>query len=249
MWGRCLDGLPLPIESRVRNPPLILLDEIDKVSTDYKGDTFSALLEVLDPGAEKGISGSLSGKYRWICSEVVFPDNGKIRPRQSASAHDRMEVIEVSSYTGNEKLHIATEHLIPKQLGRHGLSAEELTMEEAAVWRRSRKIIRKKPGVRQLERKIGEICRKTAKKYDNGAEKGYNNKKKTCQNISGGKNILMEWRIHLMRIGIVRGLAWTSVGGDTLQIRSQCDARKGELLLTGQLGDVMKRITAGAKVS
>ena len=144
----------------VKNP-LILLDEIDKVSTDYKGDTFSALLEVLDQEQNRGFRDHYL-EVPLDLSEVVFLTTANTTETIPRPLLDRMEVIEVSSYTENEKLHIATEHLIPKQLGKHGLSAEELTMEEAAVWKIAKNYT-KEAGVRQLERKIGEICRKTAK--------------------------------------------------------------------------------------
>ena len=166
------------------------MDEIDKVSTDYKGDTFSALLEVLDQEQNRGFRDHYL-EVPLDLSEVVFLTTANTTETIPRPLLDRMEVIEVSSYTDNEKLHIATEHLIPKQLGKHGLSAEELTMEEAAVWKIAKNYT-KEAGVRQLERK----------------------QKKTCRNISGGKNILMKWRIHLMRSGscvVWHGQAWAEI--------------------------------------
>lgn len=221
----------------VKNP-LILLDEIDKVSTDYKGDTFSALLEVLDQEQNRGFRDHYL-EVPLDLSEVVFLTTANTTETIPRPLLDRMEVIEVSSYTENEKLHIATEHLIPKQLGKHGLSAEELTMEEAAVWKIAKNYT-KEAGVRQLERKIGEICRKTAKEILTTERKKVTITKENLSEYLGREKYTYEMANSSDEIGIVRGLAWTSVGGDTLQIEVNVMPGKGELLLTGQLGDVMK---------
>ena len=221
----------------VKNP-LILLDEIDKVSTDYKGDTFSALLEVLDQEQNRGFRDHYL-EVPLDLSEVVFLATANTTETIPRPLLDRMEVIEVSSYTENEKLHIATEHLIPKQLGKHGLSAEELTMEEAAVWKIAKNYT-KEAGVRQLERKIGEICRKTAKEILTTERKKVTITKENLSEYLGREKYTYEMANSSDEIGIVRGLAWTSVGGDTLQIEVNVMPGKGELLLTGQLGDVMK---------
>lgn len=221
----------------VKNP-LILLDEIDKVSTDYKGDTFSALLEVLDQEQNRGFRDHYL-EVPLDLSEVVFLTTANTTETMPRPLLDRMEVIEVSSYTENEKLHIATEHLIPKQLGKHGLSAEELTMEEAAVWKIAKNYT-KEAGVRQLERKIGEICRKTAKEILTTERKKVTITKENLSEYLGREKYTYEMANSSDEIGIVRGLAWTSVGGDTLQIEVNVMPGKGELLLTGQLGDVMK---------
>ena len=221
----------------VKNP-LILLDEIDKVSTDYKGDTFSALLEVLDQEQNRGFRDHYL-EVPLDLSEVVFLTTANTTETIPRPLLDRMEVIEVSSYTENEKLHIATEHLIPKQLGKHGLSAEELTMEEAAVWKIAKNYT-KEAGVRQLERKIGEICRKTAKEILTTERKKVTITKENLSEYLGREKYTYEMANSTDEIGIVRGLAWTSVGGDTLQIEVNVMPGKGELLLTGQLGDVMK---------
>lgn len=221
----------------VKNP-LILLDEIDKVSTDYKGDTFSALLEVLDQEQNRGFRDHYL-EVPLDLSEVVFLTTANTTETIPRPLLDRMEVIEVSSYTENEKLHIATEHLIPKQLGKHGLSAEELTMEEAAVWKIAKNYT-KEAGVRQLERKIGEICRKTAKEILTTERKKVTITKENLSEYLGREKYTYEMANSSDEIGIVRGLAWTSAGGDTLQIEVNVMPGKGELLLTGQLGDVMK---------
>lgn len=224
-------------QAGVKNP-LILLDEIDKVSNDYKGDTFSALLEVLD--------GEQNVKFRdhylelpLDLSEVLFVTTANSLQTIPRPLLDRMEVIEVTSYTENEKLHIATEHLIPKQLKRHGLAADQLSINKAAIWKMARNYT-KEAGVRQLERTIGEICRKAAREI---LEQKKTNIRITERNLEKylGKEKFMYDMINVTdEIGIVRGLAWTAVGGDTLQIEVNIMPGKGEVLLTGQLGDVMK---------
>lgn len=242
MPGRIAAGIK---SAGVKNP-LILLDEIDKVSNDYKGDTFSALLEVLDSEQnEKFMDHYL--EVPMDLSEVLFITTANTLQTIPRPLLDRMEVIEVSSYTENEKLHIAVEHLIPKQLERHGLSKEQLTISKGAIWKMARNYT-KEAGVRKLERKIGEICRKTAKEI---VELGKKKVQVTERNISkylGNENYSYQMANLEDEVGIVRGLAWTSVGGDTLQIEVNIMSGKGEILLTGQLGDVMKE-SARAGVS
>ncbi len=221
----------------VKNP-LILLDEIDKVSTDYKRDTFSALLEVLDREQNRGFRDHYL-EVPLDLSEVVFLTTANTVETIPRPLLDRMEVIEVSSYTENEKLHIALEHLIPKQLERHGLSAENLVFEEEAVWKIAKNYT-KEAGVRQLERKIGEICRKSAKEILTTDRKKVTITKENLSEYLGREKYMYEMVNSCDEVGIVRGLAWTSVGGDTLQIEVNVMPGKGELLLTGQLGDVMK---------
>lgn len=234
MPGRIANALKL---TGVKNP-LILLDEIDKVSNDYKGDTFSALLEVLD--GEQNVK--FRDHYLEVpvdLSEVLFVTTANTLQTIPRPLLDRMEVIEISSYTENEKLHIATKHLVPKQLEKHGLTAEQLKISNGALWKIARNYT-KEAGVRQLERTIGEICRKAAKEI---LEKGKETIRVTESNL--GKYLGKEkFQYHMIRpmdeVGVVRGLAWTSVGGDTLEIEVNLMPGKGEVLLTGQLGDVMK---------
>lgn len=234
MPGRIVNAVK---SAGVKNP-LMLLDEIDKVSNDYKGDTFSALLEVLDSEQNN----KFVDHYMEVpldLSEVLFVTTANTLQTIPRPLLDRMEVIEVSSYTENEKLHIAVEHLIPKQLEKHGLTAEQLTISKGAIWKMARNYT-KEAGVRQLERKIGEICRKTAKEM---LETKKTKVQVTERNISRylGKELYRYQMANLEpEVGIVRGLAWTSVGGDTLQIEVNIMPGKGEILLTGQLGDVMK---------
>lgn len=218
--------------------PLILLDEIDKVSNDYKGDTFSALLEVLD--------GEQNVKFRdhylevpLDLSEVLFVTTANSLQTIPRPLLDRMEVIEISSYTENEKLHIAMKHLVPKQLEKHGLNETQLTIHKNAIWKIARNYT-KEAGVRQLERTIGEICRKAAKEI---LEEGKHNIRISERNLEkylGREKFSYNMINQSDEIGVVRGLAWTSVGGDTLEIEVNVMPGKGEILLTGQLGDVMK---------
>ena len=234
MPGRIANGL---IEAGVKNP-LVLLDEIDKVSSDYKGDTSSALLEVLDAEQNK----KFRDHYVEIpldLSEVLFIATANDLQTIPRPLLDRMEIIEVSSYTENEKSHIAMEHLIPKQVKKHGLKKEQLCIEEAAL----HEIIAgytKEAGVRSLERRIGEICRKTARKILEEKEETVTVNKENLENFLGRARYTYQKKNETDEVGIVRGLAWTSVGGDTLQIEVNLMPGKGDFLLTGQLGDVMK---------
>lgn len=234
MPGRIANALK---STGVKNP-LILLDEIDKVSNDYKGDTFSALLEVLD--GEQNVK--FRDHYLEVpvdLSQVLFVTTANTLQTIPRPLLDRMEVIEISSYTENEKLHIATKHLVPKQLKKHGLTEEQLKISNSAIWKMARSYT-KEAGVRQLERTIGEICRKAAKEI---LEEGRESIRITERNLEKylGKE---KFRYHMINqadeVGVVRGLAWTSVGGDTLEIEVNIMPGKGEILLTGQLGDVMK---------
>ena len=224
-------------QSGVKNP-LILLDEIDKVSNDYKGDTFSALLEVLD--GEQNVK--FRDHYLEIpldLSEVLFVTTANSLQTIPRPLLDRMEVIEVTSYTENEKLHIAMEHLIPKQLKRHGLSEEQLSINKAAIWKMARNYT-KEAGVRQLERTIGEICRKAAREILEQKKTNIRITERNLEKYLGKEKFRYDMINVTDEVGIVRGLAWTAVGGDTLQIEVNIMPGKGEVLLTGQLGDVMK---------
>lgn len=221
----------------VKNP-VMLLDEIDKISTDYKGDTFSALLEVLDSEQNN----KFRDHYLEVpldLSEVLFITTANTLQTIPRPLIDRMEIIEVSSYTENEKLHIAMEHLIPKQLNKHGLKKEQLTFSKHAIWKMARNYT-KEAGVRQLEREIGNICRKAAKEILTTEKKSIALTEKNIQKYLGKEKYTYQMVNASDEIGIVRGLAWTSVGGDTLQIEVNVMPGSGEVLLTGQLGDVMK---------
>ena len=223
--------------SRCSNP-LMLLDEIDKTSSDYKGDTSAALLEVLDPEQNS----KFNDHYVEIpqdLSEVLFIATANDVQGIPRPLLDRMELIEISGYTENEKEHIAREHLIPKQMEINGIPKGKLVIQPAALGKLINSYT-KEAGVRSLERNIGRICRKTARAL---MEEGKDKVVVTSRNIS--RFLGKERYDYLManeknEIGIARGLAWTQVGGDTLQIEVNVMPGKGELLLTGQLGDVMK---------
>lgn len=234
MPGRLVEGLR---QAGVANP-LMLLDEIDKVSNDYKGDTFSALLEVLD--SEQNCK--FRDHYLEVpidMSEVLFITTANTLQTIPRPLLDRMEIIEISSYTENEKMHIATRHLIPKQREKHGLTEDQLVISKNALWKMARNYT-KEAGVRQLERKIGDICRKAAREILESQKKAVRvTERNLCQYL--GKEVYTYQMANKEdEVGIVRGLAWTSVGGDTLQIEVNVMPGEGEILLTGQLGDVMK---------
>ena len=234
MPGRIANGIRA---AGVKNP-VMLLDEIDKVSTDYKGDTFSALLEVLDSEQNS----RFRDHYLEVpldLSEVMFITTANTLQTIPRPLLDRMEVIEISSYTENEKLHIALEHLIPKQLERNGLSPERLTFSRHAVWKMARNYT-KEAGVRQLEREIGNVCRKAAKELLTTDRKKIAVTDRNIQKFLGKEKYSYQMVNPEPEVGIVRGLAWTSVGGDTLQIEVNVMPGSGEIMLTGQLGDVMK---------
>ena len=234
MPGRIANGIRT---AGVKNP-VMLLDEIDKVSTDYKGDTFSALLEVLDSEQNS----KFRDHYLEVpldLSEVMFITTANTLQTIPRPLLDRMEVIEITSYTENEKLHIAMEHLIPKQLERHGLTEDQLTFSRQAVWKMARNYT-KEAGVRQLEREIGNVCRKAAKEILTTDRKKIAVTDRNIHRFLGKEKYTYQMANPAPEIGIVRGLAWTSVGGDTLQIEVNVMPGSGELMLTGQLGDVMK---------
>ena len=234
MPGRIAVGLR---QAGVKNP-LMLLDEIDKVSSDYKGDTSSALLEVLDSEQNS----HFRDHYVEIpldLSEVLFIATANSTDSIPRPLLDRMEIIEVNSYTANEKFHIAKEHLLRKQLEKNGLGKDILQITDAAL----RDIIAsytREAGVRGLERKIGEVCRKSAREI---LQKKKGRIKVTSQNLPHylGKPKYDSIKANEQNeVGIVRGLAWTSVGGETLQIEVNKMPGKGEIDLTGQMGDVMR---------
>ncbi len=234
MPGRIANGI---CTAGVKNP-VLLLDEIDKVSTDYKGDTFSALLEVLDSEQNS----KFRDHYLEVpldLSEVTFITTANTLQTIPRPLLDRMEIIEITSYTENEKLHIAIEHLIPKQLEKHGITNEQLSFSKKAIWKIAHNYT-KEAGVRQLEREIGNICRKAAKELLTTEKKKITVTDRNLHKFLGKEKYSYQMANAAPEVGIVRGLAWTSVGGDTLQIEVNVMPGKGEIMLTGQLGDVMK---------
>lgn len=234
MPGRLVEGLK---QAGVANP-LMLLDEIDKVSSDYKGDTSAALLEVLD--GEQNVR--FRDHYVEVpidLSEVLFIATANTTQTIPRPLLDRMDIIEVNSYTENEKFHIAKDYLVGKQLGKNGLTKKQLSISDSAL----EKIIRnytREAGVRNLERRIGDICRKSAREILENKKKSIRVTEHSLEKYLGKERVTYENANEEDQVGIVRGLAWTSVGGDTLQIEVNTMPGKGELMLTGQMGDVMK---------
>lgn len=220
------------------NNPVMLLDEVDKVGNDYKGDPFAALLEVLD--------GEQNNKFRdnYIeipidLSSVLFIATANTVSTIPRPLLDRMEIIEIGSYTENEKMHIAKDHLIPKQIERHGFSKNQITISDKSL----EKIIMnytREAGVRNLERRIGDICRKCAKQVLTKGKKNVKITEKNLENYLGKPKFTFDMANTKDEIGVVRGLAWTSVGGDTLSVEVNVLPGTGKFELTGQLGDVMK---------
>ena len=240
MPGRIVNGLR---QAGVSNP-LMLLDEIDKVSSDYKGDTSAALLEVLD--SEQNCR--FRDHYIEMpvdLSEVLFIATANEVSGISKPLLDRMELIEVSSYTENEKFHIAKEHLIEKQKSKNGIKKEQLTITDSAL----KDIIRlytREAGVRSLERTIGKLCRKAAREIFKDSEAAVKVTKTNLKTYLGNPKYSPEKKNDRAEVGIVRGLAWTSVGGVTLEVEVNVLPGKGELVLTGKLGDVMKESAQAA---
>lgn len=234
MPGRLVEGLR---QAGVANP-LMLLDEIDKVSSDYKGDTSSALLEVLD--------GEQNVKFRdhYVevpvdLSQVLFIATANTTQTIPGPLLDRMELIEVNSYTENEKFHIAKDYLVGKQIERNGLTPQQIVFSDKCL----EKIIHnytREAGVRNLERRIGDVCRKAARKYLEKKQGPIRVNEGNLEKYLGKERVSFEDANEEDEVGIVRGLAWTSVGGDTLQIEVNVMPGKGNLLMTGQMGDVMK---------
>lgn len=240
MPGRIVNGLR---QAGVSNP-LMLLDEIDKVSSDYKGDTSAALLEVLD--SEQNCR--FRDHYIEMpvdLSEVLFIATANEVSGIPKPLLDRMELIEVSSYTENEKFHIAKEHLIEKQKSKNGIKKEQLTITDGAL----KDIIRlytREAGVRSLERTIGKLCRKAAREIFKDSEAALKVTKTNLKTYLGNPKYSPEKKNDHAEVGIVRGLAWTSVGGVTLEVEVNVLPGKGELVLTGKLGDVMKESAQAA---
>ena len=234
MPGRLVEGLR---QAGVSNP-LMLLDEIDKVSSDYKGDTSSALLEVLD--GEQNVR--FRDHYVEVpidLSQVLFIATANTTQTIPRPLLDRMEVIEVNSYTENEKFHIAKDYLVEKQRERNGLKPGQIVFSDRSL----EKIIHnytREAGVRNLERRIGDVCRKGARQFLEEGKASIRITESNLEKYLGKERVTFEDANEEDQVGIVRGLAWTSVGGDTLQIEVNVMPGKGNLLMTGQMGDVMK---------
>lgn len=240
MPGRIVNGLR---QAGVSNP-LMLLDEIDKVSSDYKGDTSAALLEVLDSEQNSRFRDHYI-EMPVDLSEVLFIATANEVSGIPKPLLDRMELIDVSSYTENEKFHIAKEHLVEKQKSKNGIKKEQLTITDSAL----KDIIRlytREAGVRSLERTIGKLCRKAAREIFKDSEAAVKVTKTNLKTYLGNPKYSPEKKNDRAEVGIVRGLAWTSVGGVTLEVEVNVLPGKGELVLTGKLGDVMKESAQAA---
>ena len=217
--------------------PLILLDEVDKLGSDYKGDPSSALLEVLDSEQNYAFRDNYL-EIPYDLSKVLFITTANVASDIPAPLYDRMEVIELDSYTAEEKFHIAKKHLIPKQLKKHGLTARQLRFTDGAI----RNIIdgyTREAGVRRLEQLIASVCRKAAKRIAEGEEK-ISVKESDLQALLGNPKFKKEKLRDSDEVGVVNGLAWTSVGGELLEVEAAVLDGTGKLELTGSLGDVMK---------
>ena len=234
MPGKIVAGLK---KAKVKNP-LMLLDEIDKVSSDYKGDTSSALLEVLDPEQNQNFADHYI-ELPVDLSEVVFLCTANTLDTIPGPLLDRMEVLEIAGYTENEKFHIGKQYLIPKQIKKNGLKKSQLVINDKALKTIISEYTRE-AGVRGLERQIGKICRKTAKLVVEEQQEKVRVSGKNIEEFLGKKKFRPDMANAENEIGIVRGLAWTQVGGDTLEIEVNIMPGEGNLILTGQLGDVMQ---------
>ena len=235
MPGRIAQGLK---QAGVSNP-VMLLDEVDKIGSDYKGDPFAALLEVLDSEQNN----KFRDNYVEIpldLSEVLFIATANSVQTIPRPLLDRMDLIEINSYTENEKFHIARNHLIPKQLEHNGLKPRQMTITDSGLHKLISEYTRE-AGVRNLERRIGDLCRKTARVVlGEAGRKSVKVSEKSIEKYLGKPRYTHDMAFAEPQIGIVRGLAWTSVGGDTLSIEVNVMPGKGRFELTGQLGDVMK---------
>lgn len=234
MPGKIIAGLK---KAKVKNP-LMLLDEIDKVSSDYKGDTSSALLEVLDPEQNQNFADHYI-ELPVDLSEVVFLCTANTLDTIPGPLLDRMEVLEIAGYTENEKFHIGKQYLIPKQIKKNGLKKSQLVINDKALKTIISEYTRE-AGVRGLERQIGKICRKAAKLVVEEQQEKVRVSGKNIEEFLGKKKFRPDMANAENEIGIVRGLAWTQVGGDTLEIEVNIMPGEGNLILTGQLGDVMQ---------
>ncbi len=238
--GRIIQG----IKQAGTNNPVFMLDEIDKIGSDFRGDPSSALLEVLDPEQNN----SFADHYLAVpfdLSNVMFITTGNLTDTIPGPLRDRMEILYLSGYTEEEKLQIAKKYLIPKQLDEHGISTKILQLSESAV----RQIISsytREAGVRNLEREIANLCRKVAKRVAEGEEESFTISAKNVHKYLGVPKYLPEEEMKVNEVGVATGLAWTEAGGDVIYVEATMMKGKGNLTLTGQLGDVMKESAQAA---
>lgn len=240
MPGRIIQGM----KTAGQSDPLFLLDEIDKMTSDFRGDPSSALLEVLDPEQNSTFSDHYI-EMPYDLSKVMFITTANVLHNIPGPLMDRMEVINLSGYTEVEKLQIAKNHLLKKQLENHGLESEQVEIPDETLY----KIIRgytREAGVRSLERQIAALCRKSAKQIVSGEVEQVTITPEKLVEFLGGERFRYGMAEKENQVGVVTGLAWTSVGGDTLSIEASTYPGKGKLTLTGQLGDVMKESAQAA---
>ena len=226
------------------NNPLFLLDEVDKLASDWRGDPTSALLEALDPEQNSTFSDHYL-EIPYDLSQVMFITTANVQANIPKPLQDRMEIIEISSYTEDEKLAIARRHLLPKQLQEHGLSKEQLTVSPAAL-KRIIRLYTREAGVRELERRIGKLCRKTGRLIVSGQAQACKVGERNLEQFLGVPRYIDDSLTHTPRLGVANGLAWTEIGGEMLQIEAQTFPGKGKFIITGQLGDVMKESVQAA---
>lgn len=234
MPGRVLQGL----HRAGTGNPVFMLDEIDKIGSDYRGDPSSALLEVLDPEQNASFRDHYLG-LPYDLSKVIFITTANLLDPIQPAFRDRMEIIRLSGYSDEEKVNIAMRHLVPKQLAENGLESSHLSFSKASI----RKVIRgytREAGLRNLEREIGALCRKVAVRVAGGKDKPIKVRPSKIKGFLGPERHFQEALLDRDRVGIATGLAWTATGGDLMIIEAVAVPGKGRLLLTGQLGEVMK---------
>jgi ATP-dependent Lon protease len=240
MPGRIIQAL----QQAGTNNPLIMLDEIDKVGADFRGDPSSALLEVLDPEQNNSFRDNYLG-VTFDLSNVMFMTTANVLDTIQAALRDRMEVIRLAGYTEEEKLEIARGHLIPKQLEENGVSAKHVRISKPALSAIIQQYTQE-AGLRQLEREIGAICRKVARRVAEGRAEVVQVTPKNLHELLGVPKVSPDEVLKKDQIGVATGLAWTAVGGDVLFIEALRMKGKGTLVLTGQLGEVMKESAQAA---
>lgn len=233
------------IQQAGTNNPLIMLDEIDKVGADFRGDPSSALLEVLDPEQNNSFRDNYLN-VTFDLSNVIFMTTANILDTVQSALRDRMEVIRLAGYTEEEKLEIARRHLLPKQMEENGITPRDLNISRTALAAMIQRYTQE-AGLRQLEREIGSVCRKVARRIGEGQKKGpVRVSLKNIHEFLGAPKIIPEEILKKDQIGVATGLAWTAVGGDVLFVEALRMKGKGGLVLTGQLGEIMRESAQAA---
>ncbi len=234
MPGRIIQG----IHQAGSSNPVFMLDEVDKIGADYRGDPSAALLEVLDPEQNSGFRDHYLG-LTYDLSEVMFVTTANLLDPVQPAFRDRMEVIYLSGYTEEEKLEITTRHLVPRQVAENGLKPSQISFSENALKRMIRGYTRE-AGLRNLERTIGAVCRKVARRFAEGREKPVRVIASRLESYLGPEPVSREDMQKVDQVGVATGLAWTESGGDVLFVEATTMPGKGRLILTGHLGEIMK---------